>query len=296
MRIRRNLVPLVYVLPACLLMLVFVIAPIILSVVMSLFKIEALNAEWGFIGIRNYLFAFRENEFLSSLGRTLGFGLFSVVSSLVLGLLLALLVAGDKHLNFYRYIFYVPGVVSAVTMGMLWQQMLEPTKFGMLNSLLMNVFGVEKPIFWLNMEEYTWMVVLGIGLIGCGGGQTLIIFTTAINDISPDIKEAATLDGVNNWQMTRYITLPLISPVISSWMVLSIIGSLKSFEFIYALTAGGPNKTTQTLAILLFDGSGSAVLGYGYTSAMGVLMSVVVLAFTGAYLGIKKLLSKSEEM
>ena len=280
---RRKLIPLIYVAPACLFMLCFIGIPVVFSVVMGFFYIPALGTDWSFIGFQNFSYVLQEQDMLFSFLRTLGFGAFSLVTTLVLGLLLAMLVAGSKHLNFYRYIFYVPGVVSSVTMGMLWNQMLNATEFGILNTVLRQLGIMQQPFQWLNSEQYTWMIVLAIGLIGCGGGMTLILFTTAINEVSAEVKESAVVEGANVWQLNTRIILPLIRPTLFSWMILSIIGSLKSFEFIYALTSGGPANTTTTLAILLFANDKGTIYGYGYSSALGVFMSIIVLAFTGVY-------------
>lgn len=282
-KLKSGWTPVLYILPAGLFLTVFIIIPVIFSVVMSLYRIPALGADWEFIGFGNFADVIKEKDILGALGRTLGFGAFGVLTSLFFGILLAMLVAGDKHLNFYRYIFYVPGVVSSITMGMLYTQILDPTKFGVLNSLLLKMGWIDQPFQWLNSEQWTWVVVNAIGLIGCGGGMSLILFTTAINDISKEIKESAMLEGANGFQLNMKIILPLIKPMIFSWTLLSIIGSLKSFEFIYTLTQGGPNHTTTTLAILLFSNEKSGILGYGYSSALGLFMTLIVLAFTGAY-------------
>lgn len=196
------------------------------------------------------------------------------------------MVAHHKWLNFYRYIFYVPTVVSAITMGRLWSMMLMPSASGLMNTFIRNVFGVQTPVNWLGDPRITLYVVMGIGLVGVGGGMTLILFTTAINDISQEIREAAILDGINGWQMLWRITVPMIWPVISSWTILSIIGSFKSFEFIYALTGGGPAGSTQTIAILLYESSKTSSNGYGYSAAMGLLLTLFVSIFSLVYMRI----------
>lgn len=269
-------------------MFVFAGIPILLSVVMSFFRIETLHTKWDFVGLRNFLEVFKQNNFSAAMGRTLLLAVFSVVTTLGMGLLLANMLAHHKWLNFYRYIFYIPAVVSGVTMGRLWSMMLMPSSSGLMNKIIMALFGLEQPINWLGDPSYALYVIMGIGLIGCGGGMTLVLFTTAINDISPDIREAAILDGVNGWQMFRRITLPLIWPVVSSWAVLSVIGSFKSFEFIYALTGGGPAGSTQTIAILLYQSSEGSSSGYGYTAAMGILLTLFVSIFSVGYMKLSK--------
>ncbi|MBQ9481618.1 MAG: sugar ABC transporter permease [Clostridia bacterium] len=293
--LKSGIVPLIYVAPACLFMIVFIIVPIVYSIVMSFYYIPGLGTEWKFVSFANFRYILKEKDMIAAFGRTLGFGAFSMGTTLVLGLLLAFLVAGSRRLHFYRYVFYIPGVVSSITMSMIWGQILSPTEFGLLNRVLLDAKVLDAPFTWLNSEKFTWMIVLGIGLIGCGGGMTLIIFTTAINDVSAEIKESAILEGAGPWVLNTRIVLPLIRPQLVSWSVLSIIGSLKSFESIYALTRGGPNDTTTTLAILLFANNKQGIYGYGYSSALGLFMSVIVLAFVGAFNYINKLRDKREE-
>lgn len=269
-------------------MFVFAGIPILLSVVMSFFRIETLHTQWEFVGLQNFLQVFQQQDFGAAMGRTLLLAVFSVVTTLGMGLFLANMVAHHKWLKFYRYIFYVPSVVSGITMGRLWSMMLMPSSSGLMNKLLNDIFGLDVVVNWLGNPDFALYVIMGIGLVGCGGGMTLILFTTAINDISPDIREAASIDGANAWTMFWKITFPSIRPVVSAWAVLSIIGAFKSFEFIYALTGGGPAGSTQTIAILLYQGSKTNVNGYGYTAAMGILLTLFVTVFTVAYTAISK--------
>ncbi len=286
-RLQNPIVPYMYILPAVIFMFVFAGIPILISFFMSGFRIESLHSPWEFVGFQNFVDAFKATDFMPAMGRTLLLAVFSVVTTLGMGLLLANMVAHHKWLNFYRYIFYVPAVVSGITMGRLWSLMLMPSKSGLMNSLLAS-FGIEEAVNWLGNPDIALYVIMGISLIGCGGGMTLVLFTTAINDISSDVREAAILDGVNGWQMFSKITLPLIWPVVSSWAVLSIIGSFKSFEFIYALTGGGPAKSTETIAILLYQSSEGNTNGYGYSAAMGILLTLFVSVFSLAYMKLSR--------
>lgn len=229
-----RLAPYIYILPATLFMFIFVGIPILMSVYMSFFRIESVNSDWIFAGFSNFSDVFTRNDFGPAMLRTLVLAVFSVITTLGGGLLLANMVAHHKWLNFYRYIFYVPTVVSAITMGRLWSMMLMPSASGLMNTFIRNVSACRRrSTGWRSRSRYTWSWGSPVGV---GGGMTLILFTTAINDISQEIREAAILDGINGWQMLWRITVPMIWPVISSWTILSIIGSFKSFEFIYALS------------------------------------------------------------
>ncbi len=279
----EKFIPWIYCLPGVLIMGLFILLPIILSFVMSFFSIESLGAAWEFTGFDNFASIFRENDFFLAFLRTLGFGAFSMVTSLFFGLLLALLVAKHRMLGFYRYVFYLPAVVSAITMGKLWNLMLMPNETGLLN-IIAAAFGAKEPINWLGDANVAYLMVMGIGLIGCGGGMTFVLFTTAINEVPQEYLEAASLEGANALQRSLFIVIPNIRPVLSSWMLLSIISSFKSFEFIFALTGGGPASSTTTLAILLYNNSLTNASGYGAASAMGFLLTIIVMVFTVGYL------------
>jgi len=276
--------PYLYLAPSIAFMFVFVGIPILMSLYMSFFRIESIYSPFRFVGFANFADAFTNRDFMPAMGRTLVLGVFSVVTTLGGGLVLANMVAGHRWLSFYRYLFYIPTVVSAVTMGRLWSMMLMPSPSGLINASVMKAFGVKQAINWLGDPAIALYVVMGIGLVGVGGGMTLIIFTTAINNIPGEIQEAASLEGVNAWQRLVYITTPIIAPVVSSWAVLSIIGAFKSFEFIYALTGGGPAGSTSTIAIILYQGSKLSSSGYGYSASMGLLLTAFVSIFTCLYM------------
>ena len=288
-RFRQKASPYVYILPSVVFMGVFVLVPILISVYMGFFKMRSLTAEWQFVGLQNFAAAFRDNDFLYALLRTLGFGAFSLVTNLVFGLLIAMLVHRHKLLNFYRYIFYLPAVVSGVTMGRLWQLMLAPDAFGLMNVVVMKLFGLATPVNWLGSESVTYLVVMGIGLVGVGGGMTLVLFTTALNNIPEDLLEAARVEGANAWTLALKIKIPMIMPTISAWLVLTIIGSFKSFEFIYALTGGGPSKTTTTIGILLYNSSKLSSSGYGMPAAMGLILTLIICLFSFTYMFLSKM-------
>lgn len=283
-KLKREMIPYVYIVPATFFMFLFVMVPILLSVVMSFYQMPSLSAKWTFVGLKNFASAFRNVTFLNAMGRTLIFGAFSIISNLVLGLLLSILVAHHKLLNFYRYIFYLPAVVSAITMGRLWGLMLMPSSTGLLNSLLTSLGLINSNVNWLGNGTVAFWTVICIGLIGCGGGMTLLLFTTAINNIPEELNEAAKLEGAGGFTFAFRITIPMIGNVITSWLILSLIGAFKSFEFIYSLTGGGPQDDTTTIAILLYEASKTSSAGYGYSAAMGLLLTILVSVVTFVYM------------
>lgn len=158
-----------------------------------------------------------------------------------------------------------------------------PSDSGLINKFLM-AMGLKSPVNWLGDPNITYLVIMGIGLVGCGGGMTLLLFTTAINNIPGELSEAARLEGAGPFAYAVKITIPMINGVITSWLILSIIGAFKSFEFIYSLTGGGPAKSTNTIAILLYEASKTSASGYGYSAAMGLILTLIVCIFTFGYM------------
>lgn len=281
---RKDIISLLYCLPGVIVTAVFVLLPIGLSVVMSFFRIPSLGVGWEFNGLFNYLSALRENQFVLAFLRTIGFGAWGIATGFILSLLTSFLIAKHKFLSFYRYVFYIPAIVSAITMGKIWNLMLAPNASGLLNTVAMKVFGAKEPINWLGSPDVAYLVILGMGLIGCGGGMPIILFTTAINDVPKELCEAAEIEGASAFKRNMLIVLPYIKPVLSSYLLLCIINSFKSFESIYALTGGGPGESTTTLAILLYNNSQNSVFGYGSSAAMGVILTLIVMVFAIIYL------------
>lgn len=288
MKVLNRVVPYIYILPSIIFMFVFVFVPVICTIVMSFYKIDSIGAAWEFVKFSNYTIIFHEPYLGNALVFTLIYGVFTTVTGMVGGIFLALIVAKHRFLSFYRYVFYIPSIVSAVTMGRLWGMMFSPSSMGMIN-MVVSIFGIP-PQNWLGEANLARLCVLGVNLIGLGGGMMLILFTTAINNVPEELNEAARLEGAKAGYVATRITLPLIAPVISSWMMLAVIGSIKSFEFIYALTSGGPDGATTTLAILLFENK----TNYGTGAAMGIILTLIAVTLTVVYMRLSKFTKESE--
>ena len=273
-----------YLLPGTLLMIFFVVVPVLMSLYISFFRIPSLGAEWEFVGWANYRYMFEKQNWLGALWKTVLYGAWGILTGLVFGLLLAFLVAKHRLLNVWRYVFYLPSVVSAITISRLWNYVLSPTETGLLNILAMNWFGVSTPINWLGDENLVPFVVMALGLYGAGGGINLVLFTTAINNIPYEQREAASIEGASNWTIATKIELPQIRPIISSIVILGLIGAFKNFESLYALAPD--SGAIDTIAVMLYKvsiGIGSED-GYGVPAAMGMVLTVFIVGAMSLYI------------
>lgn len=280
---KKELYSYIYLIPGILLMSLFVVVPVLLSFCMSFFQIMSLGASWGFVGFGNYAEVFRSEGWLNAIWRTLLYGSWNIVTGTVIGLLLAFCVAKHPLLNVCRYIFYLPSVVSAITMGRLWNYMLSPTDTGFFNIIFMRMFGLETPVNWLGDSNIIPLVVMALSLYGAGGGMSLILYTTAINNISKEMLEAAKMEGAGDIRIALSIELPMITPIISSMLALAVIGAFKNFEGLYSLIQNAPE--VETIAVLLYKESiAVGQRGYGLASAMGAVLTLIVMIIMTVYI------------
>ncbi len=277
---KKSLFAWVYLLPGTVLMAVFVAAPLLGSIYMSFFKIPSLGAEWEWVGFKNYQLMFASADWQSAIWRTLLYGAWGIVTGLGFGLILSFFCAKHRFLKGFRYIFYLPAVVSAITMSRLWSYMLSPADMGLVNTICASL-GFESQD-WLGNEKLVPYAVLATSLYGAGGGMTFVLFTTAINNISDELIEAARIEGATSWQVATRIEIPLIRPVVGAFAMLSVIGAFKNFEGLYALA---PNaKSVETIAVLLYKiSTTSSDLGYGAGSAMGFVLTLFIMLIMCVY-------------
>ena len=225
-----------------------------------------------FVGFSNYAKMFQDKVFLRSAVNSLLLGFVTLVTQLPLALLLALLLtSGIKREGFYRTVFFIPMTLSSVVIGQLWLKIYNPN-YGVLNTLL-GVLGLESlQRNWLG-DVNTALFSAFVPIIWQNVGYHMLLLYTSINSISKDILEAAKLDGASGVKAARYITIPLVKPMLRTCAIFVVIGSLKAFDMIYVLTNGGPVHMTEVPSSLMFS-SIFNLNKYGYGSAISIFIVV----------------------
>ena len=245
------------------------------SIIMS-FRYSLLDwngfGEGIFVGFSNYAKMFQDKVFLRSAVNSLLLGFVTLVTQLPLALLLALLLtSGIKREGFYRTVFFIPMTLSSVVIGQLWLKIYNPN-YGVLNTLL-GVLGLESlQRNWLG-DVNTALFSAFVPIIWQNVGYHMLLLYTSINSISKDILEAAKLDGASGIKAARYITIPLVKPMLRTCAIFVVIGSLKAFDMIYVLTNGGPVHMTEVPSSLMFS-SIFNLNKYGYGSAISIFIVV----------------------
>lgn len=258
--------------PAVLLMACFVLYPLARGIYISFFKWNGYSQNMTFIGLKNYLSLLSDKYFKSSFWNTMLYGFGSALLQNVFGLALALFLNSKfKIRNAVRTIIYLPVMISGLLMGYIMYF------FFQLNH------GVINEIFqYLGKDAINWLAdgtrgKIIITLVNSWQyvGIAMIIYLAGLQNIPSMYYEAATLDGGSKWQVFRHVTLPLLTPAMSTAVIQNVIGGLKLNDVIISLTKGGPTLKTHSLSTYIsymhFDSEKA-----GYASAVGVFLFVFI--------------------
>ena len=270
---------LVFMLPAFLLFTLVLFVPIVQSVYYSFCDYKGMT-DPVFIGFDNYTALLSDKTFGIALKNSMFFLIFSCVSQLILGLFYAVLLTNIRRgRNLFKNIIYLPCVLSSAALGLLWMFIFSP-KLG-INQILES-WGVTDPPLWLmDTKGFITLPMWMIAFVALWQyvGQSMMLYMAQISGINKSLYEASYIDGCTKIQSFRYITLPLIRPMVATAMSLNAIGSLKFFDLIFNMTEGGPNHKSEVLATHLYQ-QGFKYFKYGYASAIGVVLLVLCLAVT----------------
>ena len=233
------------------------------------------DAAW--VGINNYKKIFSDQNFINALLFTVKFTIVSVVTINVFGFLMAYaLTRGIKGTNLFRTVFFMPNLIGGIVLGYIWQLLL--------NGILMK-FGVTLSFdarygFWGLVILMNWQLI----------GYMMIIYIAGLQNVSPDLIEAAKIDGATKTQALRRITIPLVMPSFTICLFLTLTNSFKLFDQNLALTAGGPGRQTSMLALDIYSTFYGRVgwEGVGQAKAVVFFVMVAVIALTQLYITRRK--------
>ena len=266
-----------FILPALLLYLVFVLAPVLVTCVLSFtFYDPMLGSRW--VGFDNYVRFFTDDRSLQIFWNTLRFTLFAVTGNICVGMLFAL--ALDRKmpgvlLYLFRLAYFLPVIIAAAFVSIVWGYFYGDD-LGVINYYLIRL-GFS-PVHWLTSSR-TAMMSIVIMDVWKNAGFFMIIFIAALQGVPKSIMEAAVMDGASYWRRFFRIVLPWISPVVFFAIVYASIGALQVFESIVILTRGGPGDATRSMSILIVE-EAFDTFEIGYAASIAVVMTVVILVIT----------------
>ncbi len=270
-----------YVLPALIFVLCFLIAPVIFVIIASFTDWDLLHP-MNFVGIKNYIKIFTDPNLLISTRNTLIWVVMILAVPMVLGLLLAVFIKSVWFSNKIKAVFYIPLAMSGAGIGIIWNWIFS--RSGLINSALISLGVMTVPTSWLlNIPQNTFSMITAVTWQVTG--LNMVLFLMGLQNIPNEILEASKIDGSNDWQNFIHIILPLLKPITTIVIILNIIGSFKVFDIIWVMTAGGPARGSETLAVSMFKESFS-LYRMGYGSAIAVLLSLIIFIVGVGYLRI----------
>jgi len=261
--------------PALLLLLLFVVYPFFDGMRISFTNWNGYSQSYRYIGFENFSRLFSDINIRNATLNTLAYGFGSTFLQQILGLSAALLLnQAFRGRSIARTILYLPVMISAVIMGYMWQYLTQYS--GALNDIVA-LFGRE-PVLWLSSAKITIPLLIIINSLQYYG-ISMVIYLAGLQSIPDMYYEAAKIEGTNSVKLFWNITFPLLYPALVTSIMINLIGGLKLFDVIRALTGGGPGFATHSLATLIhrtYFGSNQA----GLSSAIGLLLFTVILFIT----------------
>ena len=276
----------VFILPAFVVYLLFSIVPFLYTFYYSFTDYTDMNpVNLSFVGLKNYIKVFKTPLMITAIKNSVLYAIMLTSLQTILALPLAVLL--DKKLktrNLLRAVFFFPAVFSSLIIGYLWNFIMSSSDYGLINNLLhqlglgtFNFFTADRALFSVILTQaWQWT------------GWAMVIYLANLQSISPDLYEAADIDGAGGIKKFFYVTLPLMCPSVKIIVVTGLIGGMKVFDIIYSMTSGGPGNATETVMTVMMK-KGISDGFYSTGSAFGVCFFAIVLVISAV---VTKLMGK----
>ncbi|HTP00210.1 MAG TPA: sugar ABC transporter permease [Anaerolineales bacterium] len=282
-RVQDYITIVLFLAPAFILFLVFLVYPILRSIYFSMFVWNGLGPAVKFVGLGNFLRILTDKVFIRAVLDCVFIVALSLAVQLPLALGLAIMVGRDlPGRAIFRTIFFLPYVLSEVITAIIWMGLFsaDPSR-GLINALWVLIPGVQPQNFLSDIHQV--LACVFVVLTWKYFGLYTLLFLAGLQNIPKEIEEAALIDGANRWQLTRHVTVPLLSGTIRTAVYLSVLGSLTQFTLVWVMTRGGPVNASEFMATYMYRYAFVRfMLGYG--SAVALVMLLICLIFSIAYL------------
>ena len=271
-----------FLLPALAIYGVFALYPMVDGLWLSFYDWDGISADRNWVGLENYVQIFTQDPvFWTAVQNSVIWVVLSLIIPTAIGLAFA--VALDQKLrgrNAFRAALYLPAVIASIAVATMWSWMYNPI-FGIVNATF-EALGLEWLIQdWLGDPDIALYSIL-VAYAWQATGMAMVLFLAGLQNVPAELKEAARADGANRWQVFRAVTFPALMPTFVVVTVLSIINSLKVFDLVYGMTAGGPAQSTQVLALWSYTQS-FTLHDYGNGMAVAMVLLAVTLAIVIPY-------------
>lgn len=272
----------VFLLPFILAFLVFQLYPILYTIFLSFTDLHGFETTSNMVGFKNYVAIFNNDMFRKSVSNTFILWVINFIPQIGLALLLSAWFTNVKlrlkGTGFFKVVFYLPNIITAASVAVLFYALFS-YPLGPMNLLLQNAHIISKPIAFLRSEWGTRAIVSFIQF-WMWYGQTTIVLVAGIMSIDESLFEAAVMDGANDSQIFKSITLPLLKPIVLYTLVTSLIGGLQMFDIPFLLTNGNPNNSTLTMAMYIYKQAFTGARNFNYAATASVFLLVISIVLS----------------
>ncbi|PNV61352.1 sugar ABC transporter permease [Clostridium sp. chh4-2] len=275
MKRKSTILEFLIVIPALSFYLIFVIYPLLGGIFYSLTDWNGVSASFKFINIENYIKLFQDKYVLEPLKNTFIYAFFTTIILNILGLAMAVGTENVSHgKNVFRALLFVPAVVSSILVGFVFNfffanVLADIGKAWNLPLLANNILGSTKHSLWMGILVSSWKMA----------GWYMVIYIAGLQNIDQSLYDAADIDGATSWKRFRYVTFPLLAPSFTINMVLAVERAFKEYDMIFALTGGGPGRSSEVISMTIYNESFTNKRA-GYGAALGVVLFVIIVVIT----------------
>lgn len=283
---KETIEPYLYILPVAILSGILIYYCIGFTVAASFTDWDGLGTEMKFIGLANYIKLFGDNAFWISVKNNLLFFVGTVFVQAVLGLFIAVLLKTKiRGGNIYKAIFFLPISMAPAIITAIFRIILDPN-VGSLNNTLRDMGLGVLAQSWLGDPKWALISIIVVNIFQWMG-FSMIIYYAGLMSIPDDIYEAAKIDGAGFWSQLFKITIPMLKGTTSTLIILGIVGSLKTFDIVMLLTRGGPGRSTEFMATMLYKSAMEEFNG-GYSASIGVTLLIIAIVMSAVQLKMGK--------
>jgi ABC-type sugar transport system permease subunit len=266
---------LLFLLPSLVLYLIFMVYPFFQSIYLSFTSWNGATPTKEWVGLENFQALFHDSLLWKALRHNLIWVLIGTIAPLVIGFLLAVLMASKpKGFTLFRTVYFMPQVLSPVVIGIVWGWIYNPL-FGLLNKGLDRIGLEHVSRGWLGDPTFALYAVL-VAAIWAEIGFVFVVFLAGLQNVSRDLIEAATLDGANAWRRFWDVTVPQMANVVTVVTSLLLIGGFSVFDIIFVMTGGGPANATDVIGTYAYT-EAFTQNNVGYASTLTLVMTVITL-------------------
>ncbi|MCL2244053.1 MAG: sugar ABC transporter permease [Treponema sp.] len=283
---RQNFNLFLFVLPALLTYSVIKLYPAVSGMFYAMTNWNGINKAYDFIGISNFIELVSDIYFWQSVWFTCKYVAVMLIAANAAALGLAVVIeslSSPKVKGVFRTIFFMPNMISMIIGGYMWRFIFHRALYYMADNWGWKFLDQS----WVGDPRYAFASIVVVASWGTVG-YLMIIYIAALQGIPPELKESASMDGANSWQIFRNITIPMIRPAIAICIFWTLNSAFQVFDVVFSLTGGGPGRATQTVALNIYEEAFKGNIRYGYATAKSTVLFLIIFLITVVQLKIMK--------